>query len=130
MSKFSSFKNFQLITESFRKFLKEDEGDITYSIIDYFQGDETDVRNAAEITLPTGENISFMKVVEFLEGRTLSDEDEGDFEFRLENWRQHPDDEPEDIALEILSSGAGPFHIAEYAKLNGLTASDTGGWPD
>ncbi len=31
MSKFSSFKKFQLITESFRKFLKEDEGGI-YSI--------------------------------------------------------------------------------------------------
>lgn len=31
MSKFSSFKKFQLITESFRKFLKEDEGG-AYSI--------------------------------------------------------------------------------------------------
>tara|TARA_Y100000310_G_scaffold107749_1_gene106177 strand:+ start:97 stop:411 length:315 start_codon:yes stop_codon:yes gene_type:complete len=30
MSKFSSFKKFQLITESFRKFLKEDE-DIDYA---------------------------------------------------------------------------------------------------
>tara|TARA_Y100000296_G_scaffold10135_1_gene11660 strand:+ start:91 stop:552 length:462 start_codon:yes stop_codon:yes gene_type:complete len=37
MSKYSSFKKFQLITESFRKFLKEDEGgaysiDFKYSI--------------------------------------------------------------------------------------------------
>ena len=124
MSKFSSFKSHQLITESWRKFLKEDEGVVTYNISRDALDNREPLESAVQITLPSGEPVSLTTVVQGLDGQELVDPDDGEkFVFSLDVWEG---EDLEDKAYDVASNGPVDWYIEEWAKLQDLEAQDAG----
>ena len=131
----------KLIMESWRKFVNEagqnligkemdSSAGVQFAITDYFNADGSSLDNPHTISVHmNGEPLEggFRRVIKELEGVEIFDPDDQEtFTFTLENWRQmspHAEDD-DDLMWEIMKSGASPFLIGEWAKLQGMTATE------
>ena len=72
------------------------------------------------ITLPDGNTVEFLKVIQDLQGKELLDPDDGGkFIFTLDNFRQSEEDTEKEIADHMIDVGVSEFYIKQWAEIVG-----------
>ncbi len=122
----------KLLFENWRKYLIKEtsENVVLYDIADPDAAyhENIDPLEGVTIKLPSGEEISFAKIVEDLVGKNLTDPDTGEeFVFDLDAFRSirarpTPVKSLEEVASNMITVGVGPFYIEQWAMMNGIEA--------
>ena len=95
--------------------MNEPEGTFTYHVLE----DEFDGGPAVEIE---GVNRTFAQMIQDLDGKEIDDEWEGPYTFKLENFREHEEEDVDDLLANIIVKGPAGDLIETWAKMNGLEA--------
>jgi len=109
----------QIIKEELTRALNEQEGTFTYNVIK----DEFDGGPRVDIE---GINRTFAQMMQDLDGKEIDDEWEGPWTFKLENFREHEEEDVDDLLNSIIVDSAPGELIEAWAKMNGLEARRIG----